>query len=55
MAILGADVSVSPTAPTVATMVGLGVGIDYALLLLTRTLEHVRAGQGVVDAAVRAG
>ena len=32
---------VSPTAPTVAAMVGLGVGIDYALLMLTRLLEHL--------------
>jgi RND superfamily putative drug exporter len=45
---------VSPTAPTVAAMVGLGVGIDYALLMLTRTLEHVRAGEGFVDAAAHA-
>ena len=45
---------VSPTAPTVAAMVGLGVGIDYALLLLTRLLEHVRAGEEFVDAAAHA-
>jgi RND superfamily putative drug exporter len=45
---------VSPTAPTVAAMVGLGVGIDYALLMLTRILEHVRAGEGFVDAAAHA-
>jgi putative drug exporter of the RND superfamily len=45
---------VSPTAPTVAAMVGLGVGIDYALLMLTRLLEHVRAGEDFVDAAAHA-
>ena len=45
---------VSPTAPTVAAMVGLGVGIDYALLMLTRILEHVRAGEDFVDAAAHA-
>ena len=45
---------VSPTAPTVAAMVGLGVGIDYALLMLTRILEHVRSGEEFVDAAAHA-
>ena len=45
---------VSPTAPTVAAMVGLGVGIDYALLMLTRILEHVRAGEDYVEAAAHA-
>ena len=52
--ILCGFMSVSPFAPTVATMVGLGVGIDYALLMLTRTLEYRRAGFGVVEAAAAA-
>jgi RND superfamily putative drug exporter len=52
--VLSGLMSVSPTAPTVATMVGLGVGIDYALLLLTRSLEFLRAGHSVVEAAARA-
>ena len=34
---------VSTAAPMVATMVGLGVGIDYALLLVTRHVEYLRA------------
>ena len=46
--------SVSPSAPMVASMVGLGVGVDYALLLLTRTRDHLAAGMPVVDAAERA-
>ena len=45
--------SVSPSAPMVASMVGLGVGIDYALLLLTRTRDHLADGLTVVDAAER--
>ena len=45
--------SVSPSAPMVASMVGLGVGIDYALLLLTRTRDHLADGLSVVDAAER--
>ncbi|WP_432979012.1 MMPL family transporter [Dactylosporangium sp. CA-233914] len=35
---------ISNTAPTVATMVGLGVGIDYALLLVARHVEFLRRG-----------
>ena len=46
--------SVSPTAPTVASMVGLGVGIDYALLLLVRIRENLDAGAELVDAVARA-
>ncbi|SOE02417.1 MMPL family transporter [Blastococcus haudaquaticus] len=52
--LLAGVTDVSTTAPTVAMMVGLGVGIDYALLLITRHLEHVRAGVPVVEAAGRA-
>src|SRR4029079_12111675 len=46
---------VSPYAPMVASMVGLGVGIDYALLLLTRTRDGLAAGLPVVEASARAG
>ena len=45
---------VSTAAPMVATMVGLGVGIDYALLLVTRHVEYLRAGLTSVEAAGRA-
>ncbi len=45
---------VSPTAPTVASMVGLGVGIDYALLLVTRHVEFLRSGLSVRESAARA-
>ena len=45
---------VSTAAPTVATMVGLGVGIDYALLLVTRHVEFLSAGFDVREAAGRA-
>lgn len=45
---------VSATAPTVAIMVGLGVGIDYALLLVNRHLEFLRTGLSVTEAAGRA-
>ena len=52
--LLAATMNVSTTAPTVATMVGLGVGIDYALLLVTRHLEFLRNGLPVSEAAGRA-
>ena len=51
LALLAAVMDVSPTAPTVASTVGLGVGIDYALLLVTRHVEHLRAGHEVTEAA----
>jgi len=52
--LLAAVTDVSTSAPTVATMVALGVGIDYALLLVTRHVEGLRAGMGVRDAAATA-
>jgi RND superfamily putative drug exporter len=52
--LLAAAMDVSTAAPMVATMVGLGVGIDYALLLVTRHGEHLRQGRSVRDAAGRA-
>ena len=54
IALLAGAMDVSTAAPTVATMVGLGVGIDYALLLVTRHTEYLRAGHAVTDAAGRA-
>jgi RND superfamily putative drug exporter len=41
-------------APTLGGMLGLGAGIDYALLLAARQQEELRAGQSPVDAARRA-
>jgi RND superfamily putative drug exporter len=52
--LLAATMDVSTAAPTVATMVGLGVGIDYALLLVTRHVEFLRAGFDKREAAGRA-
>ena len=54
IALLAAVYDVSTTAPTIATMVGLGVGIDYALLLVTRHVEGLRQGLPVREAAARA-
>ncbi len=52
--LLAATLSVSTSAPMVASMVGLGVGIDYALLLVTRHVENLRLGHDPVEAAGRA-
>ncbi|MEQ6900846.1 MMPL family transporter [Nocardioides sp. YIM 152588] len=52
--LLAAVTDVSPTAPTVATMVGLGVGIDYALLIVTRHVARLRAGDTPRQAAATA-
>jgi len=47
-------VNVSPIAPTLAALVGLGVGIDYALFIITRHREGLKAGLSPEEAAVRA-
>ena len=48
--LLGHVLSVPSAGPTLATMIGLGVGIDYALFLITRHQEHLRDGRTVVNA-----
>jgi putative drug exporter of the RND superfamily len=47
-------VAVVPTvAPTLATMIGLGVGIDYALFIVTRHLEQRRDGMATNESIAR--
>ena len=41
-------------APVVGAMVGLGVGIDYALFVVTRHREYLAEGLGVAESAGRA-
>jgi uncharacterized membrane protein YdfJ with MMPL/SSD domain len=45
--LLGHVVTVPSIAPTLATMIGLGVGIDYALFLVSRHRLNRRQGMGV--------
>ncbi|MGW4805527.1 MMPL family transporter [Kitasatospora sp. NPDC004272] len=52
--LLSAVVDISDIAPTVASMVGLGVGIDYALLLVSRHVEGLRRGLDARAAATEA-
>jgi RND superfamily putative drug exporter len=49
-----AFVDVDTAAPVLAAMIGLGVGIDYALFIVTRHREHLALGMTVEDAAGRA-
>jgi putative drug exporter of the RND superfamily len=45
---------VNSVSPILAAMIGLGVGIDYALFIVTRHRENLRAGMTVEEAAGRA-
>ena len=45
--LLGHVVTVPTIAPTLATMIGLGVGIDYALFLVSRHRGHLREGMAM--------
>lgn len=47
--------SIPESAVTLAIMVGLGVGIDYALFLLSRFRQALHDGADVVDAAAETG
>ena len=46
--------SVNAIAPTLAILIGLGVGIDYALFIVTRYRHGLLAGMPPEEAAVRA-
>ncbi|HEY8524509.1 MAG TPA: MMPL family transporter [Acidimicrobiales bacterium] len=52
--LIAAFVDVTSIAPTLAAMIGLGVGIDYALFIVTRHRENLRLGMTVEEAAGRA-
>ena len=54
IALLAAVMDVSTIAPTVSSLVGLGVGIDYALLVVVRHVDLLRRGVDPVTAAGRA-
>ncbi|MEY9931176.1 RND superfamily putative drug exporter [Catenulispora sp. GP43] len=46
--------SISSTAPTLATLVGLGVGIDYALFIVNRHRKGLMSGLSVEDSVAKA-
>ncbi len=49
--VVAAVTDIGTLAPTLATMIGLGVGIDYSLFIVTRYRENLAAGMDV-EAAV---
>jgi putative drug exporter of the RND superfamily len=54
IALASAGVDIPTVAPTVAMMLGLGAGIDYALFLTARHRERMAAGEDPPTAAGRA-
>jgi putative drug exporter of the RND superfamily len=51
---LGHVATVPTVAPTLATMIGLGVGIDYALFIVTRHFRGLRSGLNFHESIARA-
>ncbi len=51
---LGHVATVPTVAPTLATMIGLGVGIDYALFIVTRHFRGMKDGLAVQESIARA-
>ncbi|MFJ6510178.1 MMPL family transporter [Streptomyces sp. NPDC091406] len=51
LGLLAAAATFATVSPTLATMIGIGVGIDYALFLVTRHRQNLVNGQDPVTAA----
>ena len=54
IALLGHIFPAPAFSPIIASMIGLGVGVDYALFIVTRYRESLHAGMAPEDAAVHA-
>ncbi len=54
LGLLARLITVPTTAPTIATLLGLGVAVDYGLFLVARHREQLDAGMGVVASVRRA-
>jgi putative drug exporter of the RND superfamily len=52
--LLGHGIDVPTVGPTLGTMLGLGVGIDYALFIVTRHRGFIEQGHPIEEAAARA-
>lgn len=52
--VMTAFVGVSSASPLLAVMIGVAVGIDYALFILSRHLDQLRAGQDAEESAATA-
>ena len=53
IALLGHVFPAPSFAPIIASMIGLGVGVDYALFIVTRFREYLRGGFAPEEATVR--
>lgn len=51
--LLSHGVAINSVAPTMAIVVGLGVGVDYALFVVTRYRQGLKSGMTPEEAAVR--
>ncbi len=51
ISLLAAFTDVGTVAPTLGAMIGLGVGIDYSLFIVTRHRENVANGMDIIDSA----
>jgi RND superfamily putative drug exporter len=51
--LFGHVMTVPTVGPTLGTMIGLGVGIDYALFLVTRHRQHLAEGMTVAESIPR--
>jgi putative drug exporter of the RND superfamily len=54
IALLGHAIEIPSVAPTLGTMIGLGVGIDYALFIVTRHRKRLSEGMEVNESVSRA-
>jgi len=54
LALLARVVTIPTTGPTIATLLGLGVAVDYGLFMVARHREQVDAGMGVLASVRRA-
>jgi len=54
LGIMSGFTDVPDTSPVLAIMIGIGVGIDYALFVVTRFRQHLHEGLPVTEAAGRA-
>ncbi len=54
IALFASVIDVNSVSPILAAMIGLGVGIDYSLFIVTRHRENLRLGMTVEEAAGRA-
>ena len=54
MLLAAAAIDINSTTPVLAVMIGLAVGIDYALFIIARAREYLREGLDPTEAAGRA-